>query len=69
MEDNTNLKPVKRLICSCCGTYTTGRQWFNRDSGYGLCETCADWIAKRESPAAMESAYGKRGIHYAVKAS
>ena len=30
------------LICCCCNGETYGRQWYNRDTGYGLCSRCAD---------------------------
>jgi hypothetical protein len=67
---------VKRLECSCCGDVTRGEQWWNRDTGYGLCDRCADWIparmAKRgETPEAiaeeMRFLYGERGRHYCVE--
>ena len=65
----TTTKPVKKLICCCCGKYTKGRQWWNRDTGYGLCPDCGDFIAKRETPREMEKSYGVKGIHYAISKS
>jgi hypothetical protein len=32
--------PARWLLCSCCGAETRGRQWHNRDTGYGLCVSC-----------------------------
>lgn len=59
---------VRTLDCACCGAMTRGRQWHNQDTGYGLCPSCADWIASRFMAAAdMESTYGKRGHHYDVE--
>lgn len=56
---------VKRLTCSCCGCSTFGRQWHNRDTGYGLCPKCAKWIKDRgESDESMLSSYGKPDYHY-----
>lgn len=57
---------IVTLTCSCCGSSTKGRQWPNRDIGFGLCEKCADWLDGRESPEAMKSNYGENGIHYRV---
>lgn len=36
---------VMQMRCSCCGG-DAGRfeQWWNRDTGYGLCGKCAEWI-------------------------
>lgn len=63
------LGPVLRLSCCCCGEQTRGRQWYNRDTGYGLCVRCADWIPAqgKTSPEEMISCYGHRGIHYDIQ--
>jgi hypothetical protein len=63
-EDMNN--PIKRLRCACCGEDTFGRQWHNRDTGYGLCWACADSIAKKEKPEYMKQCYGIEGVHYKV---
>lgn len=57
---------MKRLTCCCCGASTIGRQWWNRDAGYGICTPCADRQALREDAATMRSYYGVRGTHYAL---
>lgn len=43
-----------------------GRQWWNRDIGYGLCESCAETIPKRHPDEDMPRLYGVRGYHYAL---
>lgn len=61
------LPPVMGLTCACCGNYHKGRQWFNRDDGYGLCNNCIDdcvtdpldWLEPGCS-------YGVPGIHYDI---
>ncbi len=59
-------KPTS-LICSCCGARTMGRQWHNRDKGYGLCSGCGDWIKSRgESKETMKQNYGEEGVHYSL---
>ncbi len=60
------LKPIKTLTCCCCGEQTIGRQWWNRDTGFGLCESCAERISKNEDQETMKSCYGEKGVHYAL---
>lgn len=62
---------IKRLTCCVCGSETRGRQWWNRDTGYGLCESCADSprIIAEIKLAEFDGAapyYGVRGVHYCV---
>lgn len=61
------MKPIKSLTCCCCGQETQGRQWWNRDNGYGLCEKCADIISHKEDAEEMRSCYGTKGVHYYVE--
>jgi NAD-dependent SIR2 family protein deacetylase len=58
---------IKTLTCSCCGALTQGRQWHNRDTGYGVCERCATSIGEKQTPVEMLSNYGEKGFHYALK--
>ena len=39
---------VRRMQCCCCGS-DAGRwaQWWNRDTGYGICRRCIDWQRAR----------------------
>lgn len=61
------MSKTKSLICSCCGARHIGRQWHNRDTGYGLCHGCADWIESRgESKETMKQNYGEEGVHYRI---
>lgn len=59
-------KPTRRLTCCCCGATTIGRQWHNRDTGYGLCTNCIDLCSRGESADSMRSNYGDRGVHYDI---
>ena len=59
------MSPIKFKTCPCCGGLTSGRQWPNQDTGFGLCPSCADWIEGR-GETDMETTYGKRGIHYDI---
>lgn len=55
---------VRNLKCSCCGGLTRGRQWHNRDTGYGLCSSCISFVSERTTPEEVRRCYGDRGVHY-----
>jgi hypothetical protein len=57
----------RTLICCCCGGITQGRQWLNRDTGYGLCEKCAERIPQKYPNEDMRGLYGIKGIYYSLK--
>ncbi|MGG5276330.1 hypothetical protein [Pseudomonas syringae pv. coryli] len=57
---------VCRLLCSCCGAETRGRQWHNRDTGYGLCPSCIDQCSRKVTPEDFRRCYGDRGIHFDI---
>ena len=59
---------IKTLTCAVCGAETKGRQWANRDNGYGICDKCVDTV---EAPPEFETKedylyfnFGKKGFHY-----
>lgn len=62
------LEPIFSLTCCCCGTSTTGRQWHNRDTGYGLCQRCIERCTHGEPHDEIVRRYGLRGIHYDLPA-
>lgn len=55
---------VERLACCCCGNETRGRQWFNRDTGYGLCSDCVSYCQADVPVGKTHQSYGIRGYHY-----
>lgn len=57
----------KELICACCGKHTKGRQWYNRDTGYGLCPNCYTWLKERKSDYEIQVSYGHHGIHFCIE--
>jgi hypothetical protein len=66
-------QPIRRLLCSCCGASTCGRQWFNMDTGYGICPPCWKSVAKRrpfgEEPMTHEEmvrTWGHPGVHHSL---
>lgn len=62
-------KPVRRLTCCCCVASTLGRQWHNRDTGWGLCAGCIQFCARGTEPKDFERTYGVRGVHFDVEAA
>jgi hypothetical protein len=43
-----------------------GRQYWNRDTGYGVCHRCFVWIAKREGFTQARRCYGRPGFHHSI---
>lgn len=58
--------PTRRLQCACCGASVLGRQWWNRDKGFGVCQRCAKETIQREGEEATVRLYGRRGEHWSV---
>jgi len=54
------------LFCCNIGEMAKGRQWHNRDTGFGICAKCADWNAETESDEYLLECFGKRGFHYDI---
>lgn len=46
-----------------------GRQWWNRDTGYGLCVDCITFVGRGQSDEDTERQYGVRGVHYDVEST
>ena len=68
MASTQQVVPIRTLTCCCCGEATQGRQWWNRDLGFGMCGSCIARIRKRGRMPEDEikSCYGIEGIHYNV---
>ena len=64
----SDVSPIRSLECCCCGNRTRGRQWFNRDTGYGLCVACVEYCKRGISDDEFRSYYGERGVHFDVPA-
>lgn len=58
--------PVQDLECCCCGNSCRGRQWWNRDAGFGVCASCGDKASQKEGASTADQHYGKRGIYWAI---
>jgi hypothetical protein len=61
-------KPVRNLECNCCGGPARGRQWWNRDDGYGMCVGCIAYVRSRGmDEETIRDYYGIEGIHWGVE--
>lgn len=64
MEENS----VVSLTCACCFGDCRGRQWYNRDTGYGVCWRCIVWQRSRGiGEKEIKDCYGIEGVHFNVK--
>lgn len=65
MSSGAELGPLVSLTCCCCGGGLWGRQWWNRDTGYGLCNGCiADCNVASVPVGGRSDCYGVRGVHW-----
>ena len=58
--------PTRNLECNCCGS-CAGRwqQWWNRDTGYGMCFRCIQWVKSRGMPDdEIVDLYGREGVNW-----
>ena len=61
------MRKTEMLACSCCGQPTRGRQHWNQDRGYGLCDECVPFVSDENSKDYIEETYGKPGVNYLLK--
>jgi hypothetical protein len=55
------------LQCACCGGEAPSRkQWWNRDTGYGVCPRCFETAVKRDGEEEAIKTYGYPGIHHSI---
>lgn len=59
-------KPIKSLSCTCCGDGLRGRDWWNQEPGYGLCDCCVSLCCGTIEPGQESSIYGVAGIHFLI---
>jgi hypothetical protein len=58
---------MRHLTCCVCGGDAPAiAQWWNRDTGFGLCGRCAVWLRARPEyePDDFQRTYGQEGIHW-----
>lgn len=58
-------KPIKWLNCTCCGEGMQGRDWWNQEPGYGMCDRCATKYVDAK-PGEESETYGVNGVHYLI---
>ena len=60
-------RPIVTLVCCCCGQLTEGRQWWNRDTGFGHCNACTERYDKDTKDGEKNDCFGFKGEHYYIK--
>lgn len=72
-EHKKEIESTKKIVfleCCVCGNETRGRQWSNRDTGYGVCERCAaeelETISTDKDMKNFVRMYGYTGLHHAL---
>jgi len=61
------LPKVITLECCCCGQPAPAfKQWWNRDTGYGICATCYRRITAKEGCVEALQRYGHPGVHHSL---
>lgn len=61
-----DLSRPKFLTCACCGERARGRQWHDRDTGYGVCSRCFRASFIRDGREEAERIYGRAGEHHSL---
>ena len=67
MSQTSNSADIQTLTCCCCGESTKGRQWWNRDTGFGVCSGCIEFVRRQGEPEEqIRNYYGIEGVHWGV---
>ena len=59
-------KPIKDMTCTCCGEWMRGRNWWNQEPGYGLCDDCVDLCCGPIEDGQESQTYGVAGVHFRI---
>jgi len=59
-------KPIKRLTCTCCAESLLGRDWWNQEPGYGLCNSCVPICCGPIEQGQESETYGVAGVHFLI---
>lgn len=74
--DAPDPQKIETLWCACCDEAVRGRQWKNRDTGWGVCTRCADANTKRYGEGkpgdslggdTTYALFGVRGVHFGIE--
>lgn len=59
------MDPKPRMLrCAVCGASVLGRQWWNRDEGFGVCVPCAERHTIWNGVEYTRLLFGSDGYHY-----
>lgn len=54
-----------KLQCTVCGGHAGNfKQWWNQDTSWGICKTCAVSELAHYGPEEMRKTYGVEGVNY-----
>ena len=62
-------KPIKWLSCTCCGEGLKGREWWNQEPGYGLCDSCVPMCCGPIDAGQESETHGVAGVHFLIPQS
>jgi hypothetical protein len=54
------------MTCATCGQPARGKQWWNRDTGYGVCDSCVTEQLETCGKQYVVECYGKPGKHHSM---
>lgn len=56
----------RHMACCVCGDFAgCWQQHWNRDTGFGICVSCVQWVRKRgETETEIADLYGKEGVNW-----
>jgi len=59
-------KDIEHLTCPCCAGEAVGRQHWNQDKGYGLCDNCIERCQSGLTVEHFELCYGEEGYNFHI---
>lgn len=60
-------KPL-RFTCAVCGEPAPAyRQWWNRDTGFGVCSRCYQVVCEKEGEPEAARLFGEAGVHHSIE--
>ena len=69
MSTEKEIRRLRRhMTCCVCGAYSGHfQQHWNRDTGFGICRDCVEWLKGRGTTLdEIKNLYGVEGINYAA---
>lgn len=59
---------IKNLECATCGGFAPAfKQWWNRDTGYGVCARCYSESVQKYGEEVSIDYFGQSGVHHSIE--